>query len=82
MDLDPGRPLSELRDTGLLWLINRAVFHPRGYALALHISDPDAAGVKAVTGWSLEGDGNDVWVMGPGIDEDEHLAAVRKLLGP
>jgi hypothetical protein len=29
-----GRPV-RLRDDGLLWYINRCVFHPRGYALAL-----------------------------------------------
>lgn len=80
--LDPGRPFVDLRDTGLLWLINRVVFHPRGYALNLHLSDPDANGVKTATGWSLGGDGSDVWVMGPGIDEDEKLAQVRELLGP
>jgi hypothetical protein len=41
------RPLLELSDSGLLWLINRAVFHPRGVALALHEKDGD------VLGWSL-----------------------------
>lgn len=41
------RPLLELSDSGLLWLINRTVFHPRGLALGLH----EVAG-KAV-GWSL-----------------------------
>lgn len=41
------RPLSELRTSGLLWLINRTVFHPRGLGLALHM-DGDA-----VVGWSL-----------------------------
>ena len=30
------RPLLELSEAGLLWLINRVVFHPRGIALALH----------------------------------------------
>lgn len=78
---DPGRPLSELRDTGLLWLINKAVFHPRGFALALHLSDPDPAGVKTVTGWSIEGDGTEAWIFGPGVDEDAMLAKVREVLG-
>jgi hypothetical protein len=80
--LDPGRPLSELSDSGLLWLINRVVFHPRGYSLALHVSDPDTAGVKTVTGWSIQGTGADVWVFGPGVDEDAMLAKVREVLGP
>ncbi|XVV35022.1 hypothetical protein ACQPXT_13640 [Streptomyces sp. CA-100214] len=42
------RRFAELRDSGLLWLINRVVFHPRGLALALHA---DEAG--ALYGWSL-----------------------------
>lgn len=52
---DPGRPLIELRDSGLLWLINRTVFHPRGYALALITSGGQAAG------WDLVGDGSEPW---------------------
>lgn len=50
------RPFDELRPTGLLWLINTTVFHPRGYALALHFDD-----VGACTGWSLLGDGSEAW---------------------
>ena len=50
------RPFSELRDTGLLWLINTTVFHPRGYAIALHFNDQGEA-----TGWSLLGDGTELW---------------------
>lgn len=45
---DPGIPLAELRDRGLLWLINTTVFHPRGLGLALHFNDE-----SEVTGWSL-----------------------------
>lgn len=33
---EPPRPFVDLRDTGILWAVNRALFHPRGYALALH----------------------------------------------
>lgn len=54
---DP-RPFSELRDTGLLWLINTSVFHPRGFALAMHFDDQGAA-----TGWSLLGDGTEPWTF-------------------
>lgn len=64
---DAGRPFSDLRDTGLLWLINRVVFHPRGYALGLSFApDPNhplpSGGV--VTGWILYGDGTAPWSMG------------------
>ena len=42
------QPLSELRGSGLLWLINRVVFHPRGLALAL-FQEEDGE----ITGWRL-----------------------------
>lgn len=59
-----GRPIEELRSTGLLWLINRVVFHPRGYALALIHQD------ERVIGWDLLGDGTQPWSFAP-ADEDE-----------
>lgn len=45
---DPGRPFTELMDSGLLWLINASVFHPRGLALAIAL-DPEGN----AAGWSL-----------------------------
>ncbi|WP_406157765.1 hypothetical protein [Streptomyces canus] len=42
------QPLSELIDSGLLWLINRSVFHPHGLALALWREESGE-----VTGWQL-----------------------------
>lgn len=59
-DVDDGRPFHELRDTGLLWLINTTVFHPRGWALAIHNSEMVPEGGTA-TGWSLQGDGTEPW---------------------
>jgi hypothetical protein len=49
------RPFSELRDSGLLWLINRVVFHPRGFALALTMHEGEPIG------WNLLGDGSEIW---------------------
>lgn len=43
------QPLLELSDSGLLWLINRVVFHPRGIALALHEEGGEAVGWSLVT---------------------------------
>lgn len=43
------RPMSDLLDSGLLWLINRVVFHPRGLALALWREDTTGD----VTAWRL-----------------------------
>jgi hypothetical protein len=75
-------PIEDLADTGLLWLINRVVFHPRGWALALHIDTYGKA-----TGWSLLGDGIEPWSMGDdptgtGRTETEILARVEALLAP
>jgi hypothetical protein len=36
----------ELSESGLLWLINRVVFHPRGLALALYQDGDQAHGWK------------------------------------
>lgn len=48
-DPDSGaRSFTQLRESGLLWLINRVVFHPRGLALALHLDEHGNA-----YGWSL-----------------------------
>lgn len=39
----PCRPFDDLRPSGLLWLINRVVFHPWGMALALHTDQADGS---------------------------------------
>lgn len=46
---DPGRPFAELLESGLLWLINTSVFHPRGLALAVSINQETGE----ASGWSL-----------------------------
>lgn len=71
----PGFDFRRLSDYGLLWLINRVVFHPRGFALALEYADGD----DEPWGWSLQGDGSEVWSFG-GFDEDEKLREVEALL--
>ena len=73
---DDGRPFSELRDEGLLWLINTTVFHPRGYALAIHFDHEERA-----TGWSLVGDGSEPWQMPDSPTIDELFAKTKRLLG-
>jgi len=70
--VDYGRPLDQLRTSGLLWLINRTVFHPRGFALGLHENNGE------VTGWSLQGDGTDPWLYGH--HEQHHLEAAEETL--
>jgi len=64
---DNGRPFTEFRDEGLLWLVNATVFHPRGYALALHFNEDHSE----VSGWSLLGDGTESWYFDHADPTDE-----------
>ncbi|MGC4947714.1 hypothetical protein ACLQ2N_16150 [Streptomyces sp. DT224] len=43
------RPLMDLIDSGLWWLINRTTFHPRGLALALRVDETGGQ----ILGWQL-----------------------------
>lgn len=67
---EPFRPIGELRDAGLLWLINRVVFHPRGFALAFDVAD-----CGDVNGWKLLGDGSEVWMFPSDADDEEFAKA-------
>ncbi len=65
-------PFSDLSATGILWLINLLVFHPRGLALAI-VHDQDGAAI----GWKLLGDGS-VWNYEG--NEDAKFDAVQAFL--
>jgi len=76
-DTDATAPLhrwSELRTTGLLWLINTTVLHPRGFALAMSYPEgttreqKDSGEVES-DGWLLVGDGSEPWVFQDAPDE-------------
>ena len=67
------RPFADLRATGLLWLINASVLHPRGFALALAYDDHGEA-----IGWELLGDGGEPWVFPDGAG-NAALKAVEEL---
>lgn len=62
--------MSEFRDAGLLWMVNKTTFHPLGYQLALDIED----GTGEVLGWCLRGDGTELHSFSP---EDEKLGSER-----
>lgn len=68
-----GRSFEELRSSGMLWLINRVVFHPRGLALSLHVDKGVAVG------WSLQGDGSEVWSFNGEQDGDGFSKACATL---
>lgn len=60
----------DLLETGLLWLINTTVFHPRGFSL----------GYAAETGqFELLGDGTEAWVFSDETAQ-EKFRAVSELL--
>ena len=71
MDEDSAQAFNELQRSGLLWLINRVCFHPRGMALALHTDDDGNA-----HGWSLNPspDGA-VWSFPADTDADGYARA-------
>lgn len=71
----PAFDFRRLSEYGVLWLVNRVVFHPRGFALSLVYED----GATEPRGWTIEGNGSEVWSFG-GFDEDEKFAAVEGLL--
>jgi hypothetical protein len=75
---EPTMPFSAIRARGLLWYINRACLHPRGFALALHY--PNEYGQGEPTGWSLTyaGDGQ-IWSF-DGQDEDGAFRRLEALL--
>jgi hypothetical protein len=69
---EESRSFGELRSSGLLWLINRVVFHPRGFALALTMRDGEPAS------WKLLGDGSEVWRFDG--DEDDLFEQANRTL--
>lgn len=76
----PGRPWRELSESGLLWLINAVVFHPRGFALALSMNTRTGE----VTGWDVLGDGTQPWSYADPVDDrfaaaEDTLASYRRV---
>jgi hypothetical protein len=61
----------DISKDGLLWLINRVVFHPRGYSLGW---DPDTKE------FFLLGNGTETFTFGPESVETPHLERVRQLM--
>lgn len=60
----------DLIEDGLLWLINKAVFHPRGFALA------QASDHEGNITFELWGNGGEPWHF-EGFDEDAKFRAVE-----
>jgi hypothetical protein len=71
----PVRPLHELMESGMLWLINRSTFHPRGFSLALETDDKTGE----VVGWKILGNGQELWSYQQHNDEEKFLKAEATL---
>jgi hypothetical protein len=67
---DLGTPI-DFRADGLLYMINKVIFHPRGFALGID-EDSDALVVL--------GDGSQPWNFGEDVPEDELFAAFEAVL--
>lgn len=64
-------PVDLIKD-GLLWLINRQVFFPRGYALGYD---------REEAGFFLLGDGTEPFTTGgDGSDEKPYLDRIRRIM--
>lgn len=71
------RPWIELKSTGLLWLLNASVLHPRGFALGL-VRNPESG---EILGWKLLGDGSEPWKF-EGVSDgacDQNFADIEAL---
>ena len=67
---DPApRSFRELRDTGILWAINRHIFHPRGLALALEWPAGANPDTDEPNGWVMLGDRSEVWAFESSTDD-------------
>ena len=65
----PVLDLSALRPTGILWAINRHIFHPRGYAFALNWPDGANPDTDRPDGFTIYGDGLEPWNFQPDTDD-------------
>lgn len=61
-------PFEAMITSGMLWLINTSVFHPRGLALALNFNEQGEA-----TSWGLIGKGDEPYLF----DEETSVERFR-----
>ena len=66
--LDPV-PWTEFQKSGLLWFVNRFLFHDLGYALSLAHEVIDGVRDPEPAGWRLLGDGSEPWRFADPEDE-------------
>lgn len=67
--------MEEFRTNGLLWLVNTAVFHPRGLAISFVFDDDEK-----VIGWRVQGDGTEPWYFEKSEAIDASFLAAQEFL--
>ncbi len=71
-DIAPPQPFNDLRASGVLWAINKHLFHPQGFALAFARDDDGN-----LVGWNILGDGSEPWEF---ADDEPEASAFAALL--
>lgn len=61
--------LRAFRESGLLWLVNTSILHPRGYAIAMQLSDHGEP-----LGMMVDGDGVEPWAYDDPAVHESFLA--------
>lgn len=59
--------IARFKEAGLLWLVNTAVLHPRGYALYVTVAEDGTP-----VGMAVAGDGTEPWCFGDDAIESFH----------
>lgn len=57
--------MKRFHEEGLIWLVNTALLHPRGWALTIHLDNNGEP-----VGLSIQGDGLEPWAFAPGEQAD------------
>jgi hypothetical protein len=71
--IDLGAQLEFLRGKGLLWAINRYLFHPRGFALTFvqdEVIQMNGPAKLETVGVYMQGDGSECWAYATDDDDD------------
>lgn len=79
---EQSQTLQKFWEEGLLWLVNTAILHPRGYALTI-VYDDEA--LNTPLGLFIQGDGDEPWCFGDDeatepLEKHQRAMAARELL--
>lgn len=63
-NFDKDLTLTDLRDYGLIWAINKMILHPRGYAMSINLDHETGEAI----GWNILGNGTEPHSFDEGSD--------------